>query len=172
MCILGVELLCQADIFQYLSVCYQTHVNACGYVLSCLALNGLVILSDDSSSQLFWVRWLVHSKTWTHVDAYGCLSYLALNSLVIRGTGTRKPLGVTSSSLTTWRHEPDDGFAQLFWVHWLAHPNVTVSERIYHTYKFDTHFDYWLSKKIVVSQRLLTLPASLPSSSTIVLGYI
>jgi hypothetical protein len=43
MCILGVELLYQADIFQYSSVCYQTHVNTCDYVLSYLALNGFVI---------------------------------------------------------------------------------------------------------------------------------
>jgi hypothetical protein len=36
------ELLCQAVMgrFQHLSACCQVRVHACGYVLSCLALNG------------------------------------------------------------------------------------------------------------------------------------
>jgi hypothetical protein len=59
------------------------------------------------------IDWYIQGpgRTWTLMVV---LSYLALNSLVIGGTGTKKPLGVTSSSLTTCRHEPDDGFAQLF----------------------------------------------------------
>jgi hypothetical protein len=43
MCVLVKELLCHAmtERFQYMSACCQVHVGDCGYVLSCLALNGV-----------------------------------------------------------------------------------------------------------------------------------
>jgi hypothetical protein len=55
MCVIMIELLCQMMMEQIsvLEYIFQLHVGACGYVLSCLTLNGLAIRGPRLSGNLF-----------------------------------------------------------------------------------------------------------------------